>query len=60
MCWAVQPDGAPHTYVIDLRPTTWTETPSIRGLRLDPLASPGTIAIEQLALIPDAGQPGVA
>ncbi len=54
--WAVEADGAPHTWVIDLHDTAWPQAGRVTALRLDPLDRPGTIALASLCLIADLAQ----
>jgi SAM-dependent methyltransferase/glycosyltransferase involved in cell wall biosynthesis len=50
VCWPLEVDGRPHTYVLDLAQTRWRYTRRIRALRLDPLASAGSVRLERVAL----------
>ena len=54
--WAVEADGEPHTYVLDLRGTAWNFAGTVKALRLDPLDCRGSIEVEEVLLVADLAQ----
>jgi hypothetical protein len=53
--WPIRPDGELRTYALDLAATRWRAASRVRALRFDPLAAPGTVAVELICLV--AGLP---
>lgn len=54
--WALAPDAAPHTYVLDLTAVGWPVTARVTALRFAPLDRAGSVTPGTLALVADLAQ----
>jgi GT2 family glycosyltransferase/glycosyltransferase involved in cell wall biosynthesis/SAM-dependent methyltransferase len=51
--WNVTPDGESRAYVVDLHETAWPTLPTVARFRLDPLDAPGSVEIDEMAVLAD-------
>jgi GT2 family glycosyltransferase/glycosyltransferase involved in cell wall biosynthesis/SAM-dependent methyltransferase len=56
VAWAIEADGAPRTYAIDLSASVWSRTERVTRLRLDVLDAPGGVAVDAVLLAADLAQ----